>query len=271
MSVTTSTGAPAYRAHRLCAWSGAVIVPLFFLGFGVLARFIPPPSPRESPTEIARLFAADPTQLRLGLIITMFACGLMGVFFAEISGQLKRMEGTHPCLTYVQLACGTVLVVEFILPLFCWLTAAYRPGTRNPEIIQTLNDLAWLPFVGATSSVFFQFLAIGVATLQQRNSVLVIPRWAGYFNIWMAFMVTPGTLCVFVTDGPFAWDGLLSFWIPLSSFTLWLVTMTVLLVRATAAAQLEPGQLPADSGGPSRAEFDRLVALVHQQQERSRP
>jgi hypothetical protein len=249
----------------MCAWTGAIVLPLFFLGFGMLAGFIPPPSPHDGPAEVARMFQLHTNQLRLGLIISMFACGLMGVFFAEISAQLKRIEGRIPSLAYVQLACGAVLVVEFILPLFFWLTAAYRPYSRDPGITQALNDLAWLPFVGATSSVFCQFLAIGLAVLGERGSVPVFPRWAGYFNIWMALMVTPGTVCVFVKDGPFAWNGVLSFWIPLSAFTVWLATMTALLVRATAVRPgIEATRADFDGhrGAPSREEFDRLVAEV---------
>jgi len=39
---------------------------------------------------------------------------------------------------------------------------------------------------------------------------------------------------VFFKHGPFAWNGVLAWWIPLTMFFIWFVVMTVLLLRAIA-------------------------------------
>jgi uncharacterized protein (DUF983 family) len=42
----------------------------------------------------------------------------------------------------------------------------------------------------------------------------------------------PGVMCLLFKTGPFAWNGLFVFWIPLAVFGSWFVVMSLLLLRA---------------------------------------
>jgi hypothetical protein len=57
-----------------------------------------------------------------------------------------------------------------------------------------------------------------------------------------ALAQVPALALVYTHTGPFAWDGLMSWWIPLSDFFIWIVAMMALSIRA-ASAQDEP-ELP---------------------------
>jgi hypothetical protein len=65
-------------------------------------------------------------------------------------------------------------------------------------------------------------------------------------------LFVPGICCYFFDPGPFAWRGLLPWWIPLSCFGLWMATMAKLLLEATATQQAADGREftadPADGG-----------------------
>lgn len=112
-------------AQRACAWSGIVCLVLFFLGFWVIAGFIPPPSPKDS--------------------------------------------------------------------VILWQAATFRPEW-SPEIVQ---------------------------------------------------IFLPGSISVFFKDGPFAWNGLLTWYLPLTVFTAWIIVNTVLTLRAITREEREETELPA--------------------------
>jgi hypothetical protein len=107
------------------------------------------------------------------------------------------------------------------------IVAAFRPY-RHPELTQTLNDLAWIPFVMVFSAVLVQCLAIGIAIINGGDQD-VMPRWAGYFNFWIAVLLFPAVLIPFFKTGPFAWQGALEFWLAAGVFFGWIVVMTVVV------------------------------------------
>lgn len=222
------------QVQRLCAAAGPACMALFVIGFWIVAGFVPPPSPEQTADEVARTFRDDTTSIRIGLLVSMSGIALLGLWVAAVSAELHRIEGGHSPLAYTQLAFGALLVVEFLIPLMIWGAAAYRPD-RAPTDTQQFNDLAWLMLVGIVSTTVIEAFVIGLAILRDSGRDPVFPRWAGYFNIWVAICVTPGSCVILVHDGPLAWNGVLSFWLPLVMFSAWIVTMAVLLERNARA------------------------------------
>ena len=56
--------------------------------------------------------------------------------------------------------------------------------------------------------------------------------WYGFYNFWVAVLILPaGVICLFKA-GPFAWNGILGFWLPLVDFGIWVLVTTVLLFKA---------------------------------------
>jgi hypothetical protein len=198
----------------------------------LLVRFIPPPSPTKTPAQVVQLFRAHTFELRFGLVITLFACALLVPFSAVIQQQMRRIPAGRSALASTQMASAALLSLEFILPLMVWQTAAYRLDHTSAEIIRVLNDMGWIMFVGVISSACVQFASIGIAILVDERTRPVFPRWAGYFNLWVTLLVSPAGIIVFFKHGPFAWNGLVSFFLPLAAFATWIAVMVVLLFRA---------------------------------------
>lgn len=219
-------------AQRICVWCGPVMVGIWGLCFALLCRFMVPPAPTNSPEQLVRRFSEHTNLIRLGLVISLFACALLVPFCAVISAQMRRIEGIRSVLAETQLVSGGLLCVEFLLPFAIWQTALYRLPERDPKTIQLLNDMAWLMFLGIISSACIQVAALGVAILLDKGAKPVFPRWAGYLNLWVSLVWTPAAIIVFFKRGLFAWNGLLAWWIPVAVFFSWFVTMVVLLLRA---------------------------------------
>ena len=69
-------------------------------------------------------------------------------------------------------------------------------------------------------------------------------------SLWLAFLVLPATLIVFFKHGPFAWTGLIGFWIPAAAFGVWYLVMAWVVLRAvdSEAAQFASGRQPCETG-----------------------
>lgn len=213
------------------AWSGFLFMALLIIGFVGVARFIPPPAPSHDAAWIAAYFTDNAVRIRFGMIITMVGAVMLAPFISLITIQMRRIEGPHSILAWTQLALGAILILEFLYLIFFWQAATFR-AERSPEIIQALNDMCWLPFTGMTGSFFLGCVVFGICILRDRRSNPIFPRWSGYFTIWAALMVTPGTFSVFFKTGPLAWNGFLAFYLPVIAFGIWYLVMSVLLLKA---------------------------------------
>lgn len=263
------------KTLKLCAWSGVACIVLMALGFAVIAGFIPPPSPNDSVLQTARLFIEHKDAIRIGMILSMISSALLMPFAVSITVQMRRIEGPHSPLAFVQLGLGSIFVLEFIYLIFFWQVATFR-ADRAPEIIQLLNDMAWIPFVGLSSTLILQSAVFGWVILTDRRERPILPRWLGYFNIFAALMFVPGTFNVFFKTGPFAWDGLFAFYIPVAVFVVWLMLNSWFLVKAVDQQVQEAASVPggardglipnavamASDIAELRKEVERLSALV---------
>lgn len=213
---------------------------IWIAGFALLARFVPPPSPQQTAAEVGKLIRTHLAGIRLGLIVTCSASGLCGPFVAVISVFMKRIEGKRSPLAYAQLALGGCLVLEFLIPLMILQVATFRPD-RPDELLQLVFDLGWILFFGMVSTVAIQAILFGWAILQDRRTTPILPRWSGYFSIWSGICFTPGAILVFFKSGPFAWDGLLVFWMAVFFFTAWVLVMSALMYRSLRAESIGQG------------------------------
>lgn len=216
------------RLQLFCVWCGPAAAVLYLVFFAGIAHFIPPPSPHWTQAHVAAFFAGHRTGIRIGQIGGIVASMLFFPFFAAIAQQIARIEGRRPLLAVMELAGGLMLVVWFGVCSMLWIVATFR-ADLSPNTVRMLNDLAWLVFVMMFPEYVMQMLAIGVAGLRDRSPRPLWPRWAAYFNMWIAFSGIGGGLAVFFKRGPFAWNGLIGFWLPICMFAVWLAITTYLL------------------------------------------
>jgi hypothetical protein len=231
------------RHQRFGVWAGIGFAPVFALGFAVVAGFIPPPSPHMTADEVRRLFLEDRDRIRVGMWIATAAAPLLAFYVAALSHQIRRIAGPSPLAT-AQLVAGACLLLEFIFPQMVWQTAAYR-AERSAAIVQTLNDLAWLPYVGVVGTAMAQMVIVAIVVFLDRRDEPLLPRWSAYLCLWCAMGVASGSLVVFTTKGPFAWNGVLAWYLLCVAFFVWMVTMTWLMLRASHRAEASETQAAA--------------------------
>ncbi|MDF1690839.1 MAG: hypothetical protein P1U47_00585 [Zhongshania sp.] len=218
-------------AQRFCAVGGLIFFGILAVGWIFIAQFFPPHSPTAGAEEIAGIFSENSLMIRVGFALALLSLPFYVLFGAAIAAQLRRIEGPNEVLAQSQAACAAIVAALFMIAFFIWIGLAYRPD-RPAELVLALSDIAWLILLMTTSPFIVQNITVGIAVLTDKSADPVFPRWFGFYNFWVAVLLLPaGVICLFKT-GPFAWDGILGFWLPLIDFSVWVVIMTVLLFKA---------------------------------------
>jgi hypothetical protein len=219
------------KLHLLCAWGGVVFVVFFGWGWALLGGYIPPPSPNATALEIAGFYQANTGGIRLGLIAVMLGIAALVPFMAELTLLMSDIEGRRPVLAIGNVIAGTINTLLFVIPVVLWAVASFRPE-RDAELIRLLNDIGWMFILWPFSPAALQNILIGTCILLDRRPHPVFPRWIGFLNFWVAILLIPGGLLVCFKAGPFAWNGLLAFWLPATIYLFWLTFMTAAMRKA---------------------------------------
>ncbi len=228
------------RLQILCAWMGPAFIVILMPAW-YSAGFLPPLEPSWSAAEVAAYYEEHRTGIRIGATLTMQFAVLGLAWSAAIAAQMRRIEGPATrVLTYLQFGLGAIGFLAIVIPCFAWTVAAFR-ADRAPELVQLLNDLAWLSLIMPVMPATLQALTIAAATLTDTREAPIFPRWSAYFNMWTAAIFLPGALATFFKTGPFAWDGLFDFWLPLTLFCIWIPVMAVLVTQAARRQERQKG------------------------------
>lgn len=222
---------PQWISLWLTPFFGAILVAMFVAFPG----FLPPMSPELTADQVADFYAQNTTMIRFSMI-TFNLCAIMLIpFFMTIVVQMKRMSLPSHVLAYSYLAAASTGATLFAIADIFWLIAAYRP-TRNPELILLLNDMAWLVFIAPVGAVVVMNLCLALAVYLDVRPDPVFPRWVAPFNLATAAAMTPAVCAVIFKTGPLAWDGVVSFWLRVGAFGVYVAVMFV-VVRAAIARQ----------------------------------
>lgn len=131
-------------------------------------------------------------------------------------------------------------VLTFYPPMW-WLISIYRLD-RSAELILMLNDAAWLQWVGGLTIYYPTVATIAVAAFLDKSPEPAFPRWFGYANIWLIVLLLPGQLIFFFHDGPFAWNGLIAFYLAFTVFAMWFPVAFWLLRKAVLRLESKQAQ-----------------------------
>jgi len=217
------------RLLNICALGGPAAVVVTLVGWLIVGMLPVPNGPTLSTAEVAAFFTDEPNRVMAGFVISSIGVVLAAPMFALISVHMLRIEGRVPVLAFTQLIVAAVTVFLNMFSQMLFAMAAFRTG-RNVDDIVLLNDIAWLLLFTAVTPFIIQNVAIGIAVLRDENGIF--PRWFGFLNFWVAVSFLPDVLPYFFKTGPFAWNGVLVFWLALTTYCLFLVAASVATLRA---------------------------------------
>jgi hypothetical protein len=221
------------RTHLIGAWGGIFFFLLFFLGFWPLAHFLPGHDPSATAETIAGLYRNNTFGIRLGMVCLMVGAAGFLAFVVSLSAFIRRLEGESNYLSQLQLAGGIAASIFFFLPALLWGLAAFRPE-RSPELILLINDAGWLLLISSVPPFLVQTFPLAIAVLITKEAKTIFPRWFAYLTLWADLLYIPGMMALFFHSGPFAWNGLFPYWLPISIYAAWILMCSAIMIRGVS-------------------------------------
>ena len=228
------------KTQLISLWTVPVFGVVYVIAFIAFPGFLPPMSPNLTADQVATFYREHTAAVQFSMV-TYDLLGVMLIpFFMVIVVQMKRMATQSHVFAYCYLTAVVSGATIFALANIFYLVAAFRPD-RNPELTMLLNDMAWITFIAPVGMIVGQNLLLGLAIYFDRGPHAVFPRWVGHFSIATAVAIAPAALAAIVKTGPFAWDGLVSFWLRNGAYATFLVVMFFVVRAALQRQAVEEG------------------------------
>lgn len=219
------------RTQLFCLWTVPVFGIALLIAFVMFPGFFPPMSPNLSAAEVAEFYRNHLPEIRFSMVTFNLFGVMLAPFFAVTVVQMMRMATPSKVLAFSYLTATASGATVFALSDIFWLLAAFRPE-RNPELILLLNDMAWIVFVAPVGMIVVQNLCLAFAVYLDSRERPVFPRWVAPFSLVVAAAITPAAGAAVTRTGPFAWDGVLSFWLKFGALALFVGVMFFVLRTA---------------------------------------
>jgi hypothetical protein len=192
---------------------------------------VPPPSPKLPASVIADFYRQNALQIRIGAMITSWTSAFMVPLALVISAQMQRIDKGVPLLATAQVIGGAMMSMFLVFPPIIYGVAAFT-ADRAPEITSTLHEIGSLVLVTTDQYYMFQLFAIIYFCLTRpQDDLSPFPRWLGWLTLWAGIIYEVGPIGFMFKRGPFAWDGIIVFWMPFVTFGIWVTVMSVLLLQ----------------------------------------
>jgi hypothetical protein len=221
-------------------WTLPATVIIWVACFLLFPGFNPPMSPTMSAEQVAA-FYRDPAHLpeiRYSMIVFNWFGVCLVPILTLIVMQIRRMAHRTPIFSYAMLGCVAGGPTLFLVANVCWLLAAFRPE-RSPELTQLFNDFGWITFTILVPFLIGQNIILSLAIYLDDQPRPIFGRWVAYFNLLVAAALAPAAFVGVSLSGPFAWDGVLSFWVKNIAIFVWMVVMGVVLGQAVYRERAE--------------------------------
>ncbi|RCI10086.1 hypothetical protein L249_8494 [Ophiocordyceps polyrhachis-furcata BCC 54312] len=233
-AVSTMT---ATRLQILC-WPISMLLLLLILP---ASGNLPPVSPSLTPELLARHYRDNHDGFRAGVVFVCLSAIVYPFYGIGVGNVLSRAPGVNPVMIMAQTAAGVVVGMVFMTSGILFGAITFRLD-RDPVLIQLLSDLAWLFFTMMVPILTLQEVLIGWLIRSDRREKPMVPRWLAWANgiLPVGWFASWGSHCV--QNGPFAWDGALTFWFTSACYMLQLVVNVVFFWKAAGQVDDEESE-----------------------------
>jgi hypothetical protein len=240
LTAPPSTAAPTattFRIWRAGLWCGAVYCVLGLAFWAVVAGFLPPPHQSWDAERVKEFFSHH--HVLVGIVGYCFISPLWTVMSIVLSRIMVRIEGREGILHRIEFFGGMGTTAVTMLSGIAWMVAAYQPENRPADIVKAFSDLGWFIFNMTVMITFIQYLSFGLCILLDKRTEPLLPSWLAWLSFMVCASFVPICLMPFFPSSPFAWDGLMTYWVALGLFFVWVPFTLVSAFRAVDRIEAE--------------------------------
>ncbi|ROO86770.1 hypothetical protein EDD29_4350 [Actinocorallia herbida] len=210
-------------------WAFTVFYTALSVGICLLGRATPPPRPDVTALQAAAWFDKHEPGIQAGFTFLLVIAGGAAISNGIIGYFMKRMS-SGGMLAYAYIATmGVGAIPGFQVLLVCWLTATFRPD-RSPDTLYLLYDLGMLSYNGSLGCFTAAYTVLAVAIFYDKNRIF--PKWFAYVTIWQIVTELIASQMWLHHSGAFAWNGMITLYLAVVIFGVWVVCLLALLRHA---------------------------------------
>ena len=212
-------------------WCTFIFVALTVIGWLGIAHFWAP-APADIGLEATKIWFTETYQWQtiLGCTIFYIGAGLLTPGSIQFAIMLAKIEGKWPLWSITTGVCGIFISLIIFFNCCAWIVVAYRPEF-GADVIQAWYDWSWFAFLLGWIYLAIEMIATAVVELMDKREVPMIPRWFTWATFAGAASLLTAMGPAFFKSGPFAYHGLLAFYLPVAVWGTYLVGTTIFMLK----------------------------------------
>jgi len=228
-----------FKSWKFLAWMGPVFLGAFCLLWGALAGNIPPFLPSADPQTVWQHYADHRLAIMIGMSVCLTLTACYMAWSVAVSKVMERIEGKDGIWSKIEIMGGTITCAPITVACAIWLTAAHEINNITPGIAHMLYWGGWLLIDLAYMVTSFQIAGSSIVFMRDKREKKLVPDavcWWGWVTVASFFVVNA---IPFVTTGPLAFNGVISFWIAFFTWFFWIPSMSYFVIKAVDRLKAE--------------------------------
>jgi hypothetical protein len=224
---------------KIGLWCNWIFVALTAIGWLRIAHFWAP-ARADLGLDATKVWFTETHQWGtiIGCSLFYIAAGILTPGSIAMGIMLAKIEGRWPLWSITMAVCGIFISLIVFFNACAWIVSAYRDES-DASVIQAFSDWAWFAFLLGWIYLAIEMFATAVVELMDHRPEPMVPRWLTWLTIAGAATLIFAAGPAFFKSGPFAYHGLLAFYLPVVIWGAYITLTTWYMLRELKSARDE--------------------------------
>jgi hypothetical protein len=224
-------GTERLGSQKIGLWCNLIFVALTAVGWLGIAHFWAP-ARADLGLDATKVWFTETHQsgVLIGCSLFYIAAGVLTPGSIAFGIMLAKIEGRWPLWSLTTAVCGVFISLIVFFNACAWMVSAYRKDS-GADVIQAFSDWAWFAFLLGWIYLTIEMVATGVVELMDQRPEPMIPRWLTWLTLAGAATIFFAAGPAFFKSGPFAYHGLLAFYLPVAIWGTYLTLTTCYMLK----------------------------------------
>jgi len=224
---------------KIGLWCNWIFVALTAIGWLGIAHFWAP-ARADLGLDATKVWFTETHQWGtiIGCSLFYIAAGILTPGSIAMGIMLAKVEGRWPLWSITMAMCGVFISLIVFFNACAWIVSAYRDDS-DASVIQAFSDWAWFAFLLGWIYLAIEMFATAVVELMDHRPEPMVPRWLTWLTIAGGATLIFAAGPAFFKSGPFAYHGLLAFYLPVVIWGAYITLTTWYMLRELKSARDE--------------------------------
>jgi len=224
---------------KIGLWCNWIFVALTAIGWLGIAHFWAP-ARADLGLDATKVWFTETHQWGtiIGCSLFYIAAGILTPGSIAMGIMLAKVEGRWPLWSITMAMCGVFISLIVFFNACAWIVSAYRDDS-DASVIQAFSDWAWFAFLLGWIYLAIEMFATAVVELMDHRPEPMVPRWLTWLTIAGGATLIFAAGPAFFKSGPFAYHGLLAFYLPVVIWGAYITLTTWYMLRKLKSARDE--------------------------------